>query len=83
MCFLEVTKMANITFSVPDDLKKEMEKHPEINWSEVARSAIRQKVADLKFLAVFKAKSKITEEDAEELGRKVSEYLAQHYLVKK
>lgn len=29
----------NITISVPDDLAKEMETFPEINWSEVARQA--------------------------------------------
>ena len=30
-------KMANITLSIPQELKEEMEKFPEINWSEVAR----------------------------------------------
>jgi len=26
--------MATFTVSVPDDLKKEMDQHPEINWPE-------------------------------------------------
>jgi len=32
--------MPTITVNVDDDLKKRMEKHPEINWSEVTRQAI-------------------------------------------
>ncbi len=39
--------MANVTVTVPEDLKKKMGKVPGVNWSEVARQAfeatIRQK----------------------------------------
>ena len=31
--------MTNITLSIPEELKKEMEKFPEINWSEVIISS--------------------------------------------
>jgi len=65
--------MANITFSLPSDLKAAMDEFPEMNWSEVARAAIRQKIADLKFLRAFKAESEITPEDAERLGRELSQ----------
>lgn len=68
--------MTNITFSVPPDLKADMDEFPEMNWSEVARSAIRQKLADLKFLRAFKAESEITPEDAERLGRELSQKIA-------
>ncbi|NVM02620.1 MAG: hypothetical protein HWN67_09810 [Candidatus Helarchaeota archaeon] len=71
--------MANITLSIPDELKKEMNKFPEINWSEVARASIKQKLADLKFLKALTSESEITYEDAEKLGRKVSELLAERY----
>ncbi len=71
--------MANITLSIPDKLKKEMNEFPEINWSEVARASIKQKLADLKFLRAFSSESEITYEDAEKLGRKVSELLAKRY----
>ena len=67
--------MTNITFSIPPDLKIEMEMFPEINWSEVAHSAIKQKLADLKFLRAFKSESEITIEDAERLGRELSQKL--------
>ena len=42
--------MPTITLSVPQDLKNDMEESRDINWSEVARVAIRNKVAQLKIL---------------------------------
>ena len=71
--------MANITLSVSKKLKDRMEKFPEINWSEVARTAFRQKIADLTFIQSFKKSSEITQDDAEKLGREVSALLAKHY----
>ncbi|MHC1590662.1 MAG: hypothetical protein ACXQS8_01100 [Candidatus Helarchaeales archaeon] len=74
--------MANLTLSLPDELKKEMDEFPEINWSEVARASIKQKIADLKFLRSLRSESEITFEDAERLGREVSEFLSKRYKVK-
>ncbi|HMF32858.1 MAG TPA: hypothetical protein VKK79_15650 [Candidatus Lokiarchaeia archaeon] len=71
--------MTAITLSISKELKSEMEEFPEINWSEVARAAFRQKIADLKFLREFKAQSDITPEDAERLGREISANLAKRY----
>ena len=73
-------KMANITLSIPEDLKKEMEEFPEINWSEVARTSIKQKIAHLKFLKGFRMESEITPEDALKLGKEVSKLIAERYL---
>ena len=73
-------KMANITLSIPEDLKKEMEEFPEINWSEVARTSIKQKIAHLKFLKGFRMDSEITPEDALKLGKEVSKLLAERYM---
>lgn len=36
--------MPTITGNVDDDLKERMEKHPEINWIDVTRQAIREKI---------------------------------------
>ena len=63
--------MPTITLSVPLGLKQEMDAFKEMNWSEVARSAIRQKIEDLKLFKEITAKSKLTEKDALALGRKV------------
>jgi len=71
--------MVNITLSVPESLKKDMEKSKEINWSEVARTAIKAKIDQLKILKAITSKSKLTDEDALELGRKINASLHKKY----
>ena len=71
--------MPTITLSMPDDLKQEMEESKFINWSEVAREAIRQKLAELALLKSIVAKSKLSEEDAVKIGSKISESLHKKY----
>ena len=72
--------MVSITLAVPEELKKEMESHPEMNWSEIARQAIRQKLIVLNKLNRMLSKSRFTEKDALELGRKVNKAVAKKYL---
>ena len=72
--------MVSITLAVPEELKKEMEDHPEMNWSEIARQAIRQKLIVLNKLDRMLSKSRFTEKDALELGRKVNKAVAKRYL---
>ena len=40
--------MAHITLSIPDETYESMKKHPEINWSAVARASIIEKSVALK-----------------------------------
>ena len=75
-------KMVNMTISIPGELKDELDFFPEINWSEVARQAFKEKVADLKFLLEFKKNSTITEEEAIKLGRELSSKLHKRYTEK-
>jgi hypothetical protein len=42
-----MTQKAHITLSIPNELYEEMKKHKEINWSEVARKSIEEKLSDL------------------------------------
>ncbi len=74
-----VLDMVNMTITIPHEMKEDLELFPEINWSEVARQAFREKIEDLKFLLEFKKNSTMTEEDAIELGRKVSGSLRKRY----
>ncbi len=67
--------MPTLTLSIPEDLKKEMDGERETNWSEVARAAIRTKLSQLKILKAISAKSRLTEKDALDLGRKINESL--------
>ncbi len=68
--------MATLTLAVPENLKKEMENFPELNWSEIAREAITEKVAEYKLFKSIVAKSKLTEKDAIEFGRKIKKGIA-------
>ncbi|MEF8785508.1 MAG: hypothetical protein V5A45_06205 [Haloarculaceae archaeon] len=65
--------MPTITVSVDDDLKERMEKHPEINWSEVTRQAIREKVENLELLDQLTADSELTESGVEEIATKINQ----------
>ncbi len=71
--------MVTMTLAVPKELKQKMESFPEINWSEIARQAFKQKIQDLEFLKRFKAESTLTEKEALELGAELSKKLAKRY----
>ena len=68
--------MVNVTLTVPADLKKRMDEFPEINWSEVARQAINQKIQELILLRSITAKSKLTEENVQEIGDRIKMAIA-------
>ena len=65
--------MPTITVNVDDALKEQMEKHPEINWSEVTRQAIREKIKQLELMDELTADSDLTDEDVDELAAKINE----------
>jgi len=71
--------MVSMTLAIPKELKKEMELHPEINWSEVARAAIRRKIHILKEMDRILANSELSEKDAIILGRKVTKKVADKF----
>ncbi len=71
--------MVSITLSVPEELKKEMDIFTDINWSAVAREAIKGKINLLKKFKEFTKESSLTEEDALSLGKKVNKNLAKRY----
>ena len=72
--------MVSLTLSVPEELKKEMDQFPEMNWSAIARAAIKRKVMLLIEMERLLSKSKLTQEDAIALGRKVNkEVTRKHY----
>ncbi|MFH1364238.1 MAG: hypothetical protein ABIH52_01150 [Candidatus Aenigmatarchaeota archaeon] len=71
--------MTSMTMAIPKEVKQKMKEFPEINWSEVARQAFMQKIRDMEFMREFKKRSDMTEKDALELGRKVSNSLGTKY----
>jgi len=72
--------MVNITLSLTKKMKEEMEKFPEINWSEVARSSIKKKLAQLQFLDAFLKDSTFNIEDASKYGDEINRLLYEKYI---
>ena len=64
--------MASLTLAVPAELKQKMDSFKYINWSEVARVAIINKVQILQKMDKLLSKSTLTEEDTIKYGRAIN-----------
>ncbi len=72
-----------MTLALPEDLKKVMDKHKEVKWSEIARVAIWEHANKLELMDKILSKSKLTEQGALELGREINKGIAKrHGLIK-
>ena len=71
--------MTNMTLAVPDELMVVMKKHPDIKWSAVAREALWDKAKILELMDKLTSKSKLTEKDALEIGRKINKAVARKH----
>jgi len=60
--------MTNITLSIPDELKIELQKHDEINWSAIIRKALQEHLKRLNLMDSIAKKSKITKKDVDEIS---------------
>jgi len=63
--------MPNMTFAVPEELHREMRRHRDVRWSEIARRALVREINRLHIYDRLLADSKLTEADAVELGRAI------------
>jgi len=70
--------MPTITVNVDGDLKERMEQHPEINWSEVTRQAIQEKIEALEVMDELTSESELTERDVQEIADKINESGRKH-----
>lgn len=71
--------MPNMTLAISADLKEKMDHFKEINWSEVARQAIREKAFLLEKMNQLFSKSKVTEADVEKYSRKIKKNVWKKY----
>ena len=71
--------MVNMTLSIPEDLHKEMTMHSEIKWSDVARKAFEIKIMELHWIDKLLEKSKLTENDAEDIGHKIKSEIRKRF----
>ncbi len=60
--------MTNITLAIPEELKKQLQKHDEINWSAVIRRALQEHLNTLVIAEAIASKSKLTEKDAKDIA---------------
>ena len=77
-----MAKTTNVTLSVPVGLKENMDSFKEINWSEVMRSALSEKLRRLelmKRLEELTAGSKLTEDDVKGIADNVKEGIAKRH----
>ena len=77
-----MAKTVNVTLSVPVELKKEMDSFKEINWSEVMRSTLSEKLRRLelmKKLDELTAGSNLDENDVKRIADKVKEGMAKRH----
>ena len=65
--------MSNLTLSIPSELKEKLESFPEINWSEVARQAFKEKVKILEKMQTLLSKSTLTEKETTRMGRQIKQ----------
>lgn len=68
-----------MTLSIPDKLKKRMNRFNEIKWSDVSRKVIKEKVEDLEVMEEIASKSKLTKKDAVKLGKELNKNLSKKY----
>jgi len=53
------TKPTTFTVSIPDELKKEIDKHPEINWAEYLKQRFEVKLKELKKFEALKSSGEL------------------------
>ncbi len=75
-----VKNVVNMTLAIPSELKKQMDEVKFVNWSEVARAAFRDKLVQFQLFQKIASKSKLTQKDADELGRKINRAASERLL---
>ncbi len=63
--------MPNMTLTVSKQMYKDMKKHRELRWSDIARSAFQKKLEEIQWMDKVLGKSQLTESDAERIGHEI------------
>jgi Arc/MetJ-type ribon-helix-helix transcriptional regulator len=63
--------MPNLTIALPKDLHDFVKTRQDVNWSEVARKAMREHAQKMQLLDSILAEKGLTETDALELGHRL------------
>lgn len=68
-----------VSVRVSKDTKKEMEKHKEINWSEVMRKALKKYLKRVRKTESLAESMELEEKDLEEIKKKVKHGIAEEH----
>lgn len=71
--------MVNMTLAIPHELHEVIRKHTEVRWSEVARKAMWEHAKRLELMDKLVSKSKLTEKDVKEIGKKIKKDIAKRH----
>ena len=71
--------MPSMTLSIPEDLHALIKRHNEIRWSEIARRAMWDYAKRLEILDRIAEKSKINENDIDELDKIIKKAVHKRY----
>lgn len=66
-------KKEMITVRLDSSLKAKMDKREEINWSGVARKAIRATIEDLETMDEIAARNQLTEDETREIAESITD----------
>jgi protein-tyrosine-phosphatase len=73
-----VIHMAELKIKIPEDLKRKMDEFG-VDWSPAIRRMIEREIQNLTEIERIISKSRMAEEDALELGEKVSKSIAERF----
>lgn len=51
--------MATFTISIPEELKKKLDEHPEINWPEYLKGRFEERIKELRKFEALKNSGKL------------------------
>jgi len=70
--------MAELRIRIPEDLKRKIEKFG-VDWSPIIRRMIESETRNLAKIEEIISKSRMTEKDALELGKKINKLIAERF----
>lgn len=68
--------MVNLTLSIPDEVKRKMDAHPHVKWSNAVRAIILQKLESFEIAEKLAKRGSLTEKDVEPIVKKVNRAMA-------
>ena len=71
--------MVSMTLSIDEQTRKRMRRHPQIKWSEVARSAIRRQLDDIEEAERIASHSMLTEKDVRQIAGRADREMLKHF----